>query len=41
MRLEPIEKPRGLLNRVAYWMSHRELGKVPSVVSVVYARSRP
>jgi AhpD family alkylhydroperoxidase len=41
MRLEPIEKPRGLLNRVAYWMSHRELGKVPSVISVVYARSRP
>jgi AhpD family alkylhydroperoxidase len=41
MRLEPIEKPRGLLNRVAYWMSRRELGKVPSVISVVYARSRP
>ncbi len=41
MRLEPIEKPRGLLNRVAYWMSRRELGKVPSVIQVVYARSRP
>lgn len=39
MRLEPIEKPRGLLMRVAYWMSRRELGKVPSVLKVVYARS--
>jgi AhpD family alkylhydroperoxidase len=41
MRLEPIEKPRGLMNRVAYWMSRRELGKVPSVIQVIYARSRP
>ena len=41
MRLEPIEKPRGLLNRIAYWMARRELGKVPSVIQVVYARSRP
>jgi hypothetical protein len=24
MRLEPIEKPRGLLNRIAYWMARRE-----------------
>jgi AhpD family alkylhydroperoxidase len=39
MRLEPIEKPRGLVNRVAYWMSRREFGKVPSVIRVVYARS--
>lgn len=39
MRLEPIDKPRGLLMRAAYWMSRRQLGKVPSVVKVIYARS--
>lgn len=39
MRLAPIEKPRGLINRVAYWLSRREFGKVPSVITVVYARS--
>ncbi len=39
MRLAPIEKPKGLVNRVAYWMSRREFGKVPSVLKVVYARS--
>ena len=41
MRLEPIERPRGLLNRIAYWMARRQFGKVPSVIQVVYARSRP
>ena len=41
MRLEPIEKPRGLVNRVAYWLSRRQFGKVPSAVRVVYARSTP
>lgn len=41
MRLDPIERPEGLLNRFAYWMSRREFGKVPSVIQVVYARSRP
>lgn len=40
MRLEPIEEPRGLLNRIAYRMSRRQFGKVPSVIKVVYARSR-
>jgi AhpD family alkylhydroperoxidase len=38
-RLEPIERPRGLLLRFAYWMARRRLGKVPSVMKVVYARS--
>jgi alkylhydroperoxidase family enzyme len=41
MRLEPIEQPRGLLTRLAYWMARRQFGKVPSVISVVYARSAP
>ena len=39
MRLDPIEEPRGLLNRIAYWMARRQFGKVPSVIKVVYARS--
>jgi alkylhydroperoxidase family enzyme len=41
MRLQPIENPKGLMNRFAYWMSRRRFGKVPSVVSVIYARSNP
>ena len=28
MRLQPIEKPKGLLMRLAYWMTRRQLGKV-------------
>jgi AhpD family alkylhydroperoxidase len=39
MRIEPIEKPRGLLMRIAYWMSRRQLGAVMSPLKVVYARS--
>lgn len=41
MRLEPIKKPSGLVNKVAYWLSRRQFGKVPSVIEVIYARSRP
>lgn len=39
MRLEPIEKPRGLLMRIAYWMSRRELGAVMTPLKVIYARA--
>jgi len=38
MRLEPIEKPRGLMLRIAYWASRRRLGKVMTPMKVVYAR---
>lgn len=38
MRLTPIEKPRGLLMRLAYWMSRRQLGAVISPMKVGYAR---
>ena len=38
MRLEPIEKPRGLLMRIAYWLSRRQLGRVMSSLRVIYAR---
>ena len=39
MRLEPIEKPRGLLMRIAYWLSRRQLGRVMSPLKVIYARA--
>lgn len=38
MRMEPIEKPRGLLLRLAYWTSRRRLGKAITPLKVVYAR---
>ena len=39
MRLEPIERPKGLLMKIAYWLSRRQLGAVMSPLKVVYARS--
>jgi AhpD family alkylhydroperoxidase len=39
MRFEPIEKPRGLLMRAAYRLSRRQLGRVMSSLSVIYARA--
>ncbi|MGH0036066.1 MAG: carboxymuconolactone decarboxylase family protein [Myxococcota bacterium] len=38
MRLEPIEKPRGVLLKLAYAMSRRMLGAVMSPMKVLYAR---
>ena len=38
MRLQPITKPKGLKLKLAYIMSKRQLGKVMSPLSVVYAR---
>jgi AhpD family alkylhydroperoxidase len=39
MRLEPIEKPRSPIMRIAYWMSRRQLGKVMTPLKVIYARN--
>lgn len=39
MRLEPIERPRGLLLRIAYWMSRRQLGRVMTPLKVIYSRA--
>ncbi|MGH0029143.1 MAG: carboxymuconolactone decarboxylase family protein [Myxococcota bacterium] len=39
MRLEPIERPKGLFMRLAYWMSRRQLGAVISPLKVGYARA--
>jgi alkylhydroperoxidase family enzyme len=38
MRLEPIEKPKGLMMRIVYWMTRRQLGKVMTPMKVVYGR---
>lgn len=38
MRLAPIEHPRSLLVRIAYWVSKRQLGAVMSPMKVIYAR---
>jgi alkylhydroperoxidase family enzyme len=41
MRLTPIEKPKGILLKIAYFFSKREFGKVISALKFVYARSTP
>jgi alkylhydroperoxidase family enzyme len=38
MRLEPIEKPKGLMMRIAFWMCRRQLGKVMTPMKVVTTR---
>jgi AhpD family alkylhydroperoxidase len=38
MRLEPVEHPRGLMLRLAYWMTRRRFGKVITPLKVVTAR---
>jgi alkylhydroperoxidase family enzyme len=38
VRLQPVERPRGLMMRLAYWMIRRRFGKVIMPVKVVYPR---
>ncbi len=38
MRLQPIEKPKGLMARIAYLMTRRRFGKVMTPMKVVIAR---
>jgi alkylhydroperoxidase family enzyme len=38
MRLQPIERPRGLMMRLAFWMMRRKFGKVIMPLKVVTAR---
>jgi alkylhydroperoxidase family enzyme len=38
MRLAPIENPKGLMAKLAYFMTKRRLGKVMTPMKVVYAR---
>lgn len=37
-RLEPVEKPHGLMLRFIYWMAPRQFGKVPTNIKVLAAR---
>lgn len=39
MRIEPIEKPKGLMLRLAYFMSRRQLGKAIAPLKIIYSRS--
>src|SRR5215469_6613458 len=36
--LPPIEQPRGFIQKIAYSMSKKQFGKVPTPVKVVYSR---
>jgi len=36
--IPPIEKPKGLIQKIAYLMSKKQFGKVPTPVKVIYAR---
>ncbi|MDA4111297.1 MAG: carboxymuconolactone decarboxylase family protein [Thaumarchaeota archaeon] len=38
MRLEPIEKPKGIMMRFAHWGTRRQLGKVMTPIKIVTAR---
>jgi alkylhydroperoxidase family enzyme len=38
LRLKRIEKPKGLMMRIAYWMMRRQVGKVMTSMKVVIAR---
>jgi len=38
MRLAPIESPKQLTAKLAYWMTKRRLGKVMTPMKVIYAR---
>ncbi|NUM52114.1 MAG: carboxymuconolactone decarboxylase family protein [Candidatus Hydrogenedentes bacterium] len=38
MRLAPIEQPKTLMLRLAYWMTRRAYGRVITPLKVVYAR---
>lgn len=38
MRFQPIEKPKSILVKLAYWFTKRQYGKVMSPLKVIYAR---
>lgn len=41
MRLSPIDRPKALLLRIAYFISKKEFGKVLAALRIIYARSIP
>src|SRR5262245_49736864 len=38
MRLQPIDRPKGLMMRLAFWMARRQFGKVMMPMRVLYPR---
>jgi alkylhydroperoxidase family enzyme len=38
MRLQPIEQPKGLMMRLAFWFVRRQFGKVMTPMKVAYTR---
>ncbi len=40
MRIEAIEKPKGLMSQAVYWMSRRRLGKVVEPLMVTARHPR-
>ncbi len=38
MKLQPIEKPKSLKLKLAYWLTKKQIGKVITPMKVVYAR---
>ena len=38
LRLQPIERPRGLFTRLAYRIAQRQFGKIITPLKVIYAR---
>lgn len=38
MRLQPIENPKSIFIKIAYWFTKRQYGKVMSPLKVIYAR---
>ena len=41
MRLTAIERPKGIILRLFYWISKKQYGKVLIPLKVIYARSKP
>jgi len=39
MRLQPIDKPTGLMMRIAFWATRREFGKVMTTMKVLFPRA--
>lgn len=39
MRIPPVEKPRSLIARVAYWMTRRQFGKTPEAFKIIYGNA--
>ncbi|PSR52517.1 hypothetical protein AHMF7605_02745 [Adhaeribacter arboris] len=41
MKLKPVDKPKSILLKIAYFLSKREFGKVIAPLRYIYARSTP